>query len=104
MIQQAIAKQAVQTFVGNAQEEAAQRDRQEIIEIQNQHRPQERKYWWSRRAPNDAMLTAEERKLLKKVKSRAKFLDRGLSCCCCSIGFDAIVGKYISRINIKLIL
>lgn len=97
MIPQALAKQAVTTIVGNTQEEYVERSKREIIEIQKQHTNQTKKYWWSRRTPGDSMLTPLERKVLKRVKAQAKFLDSGLSCCCCQIGFDGLVGnkKYI---------
>ncbi|CEP18230.1 hypothetical protein [Parasitella parasitica] len=38
------------------------------------------------------VLRPEEQKLLKKVKSTAKFYDAGFSCCCFKIGMDALIG------------
>ncbi|KAI9250306.1 hypothetical protein BY458DRAFT_524715 [Sporodiniella umbellata] len=37
-------------------------------------------------------LTAEEHRVLKKVKSRAHLYDKGLSCCCFKVGLDGIIG------------
>ncbi|KAI8329929.1 hypothetical protein BC941DRAFT_441625 [Chlamydoabsidia padenii] len=54
--------------------------------------PQEPRRWWSRRPRPEDILTKEERKILKAVKSRAHFLDRGFSCCCIQIGFDGLIG------------
>lgn len=53
---------------------------------------QEPRRWWSRRPRPEDILTKEERKILKSVKSRAHFLDRGFSCCCIQIGFDGLIG------------
>ncbi|KAI8384537.1 uncharacterized protein BYT42DRAFT_562823 [Radiomyces spectabilis] len=52
----------------------------------------QRKWWWSRKPEPTAILSKEEQKILKKVKSRAYFLDRGMSCCCIQIGFDGLIG------------
>ncbi|KAI8889593.1 hypothetical protein K501DRAFT_208077 [Backusella circina FSU 941] len=65
---------------------------------QEQHRPIElveqpkKKYWWSKQPKADSILSIEEQRILKAVKSRAHFLDRGLTCCCFQIGFDGLVG------------
>ncbi|KAI9023721.1 hypothetical protein CLU79DRAFT_747882 [Phycomyces nitens] len=49
--------------------------------------------WWTSRAPKpESILSTKEQNILKKVKSRAYFLDRGISCCCMQIGFDGLVG------------
>lgn len=53
-------------------------------------RQNQKKHWWSTKP--DSILTQEETKILKRVKSRAHFLDRGLTCCCFQIGFDALIG------------
>ncbi|KAF7730991.1 hypothetical protein EC973_001037 [Apophysomyces ossiformis] len=54
--------------------------------------PPEKKRWWSRKPAPEDILTPKERKVLKKVKSRAHFLDQGISCCCIKVGFDGVVG------------
>ncbi|CAO3702809.1 unnamed protein product [Rhizopus stolonifer] len=41
---------------------------------------------------NEKPLSAEEQRVLKKVKSRAHLYDTGLSCCCFKIGLDGIIG------------
>ncbi|KAJ2960504.1 hypothetical protein NQZ79_g4140 [Umbelopsis isabellina] len=66
-------------------DQAAQRQEPEIA-MHN------RKHWWSRKAQADIILSPHERKVLKKVKSRAHFLDRGIHCCCFAVGFDGLVG------------
>ncbi|KAI8089103.1 uncharacterized protein BX664DRAFT_332167 [Halteromyces radiatus] len=48
--------------------------------------------WWSRRPRPEDILTKEERKILKSVKNKAYFLDRGVNCCCFQIGFDGLIG------------
>ncbi|KAG0177816.1 hypothetical protein DFQ29_004302 [Apophysomyces sp. BC1021] len=40
--------------------------------------PQEKKRWWSRKPAPEDILTPKEQKVLKKVKARAHFLDKGL--------------------------
>lgn len=92
MSKEAIAKYAFKSFMGtvnqsdNAHYQAHQRD----LEQQQQ---QAKKYWWSKAPAADAILTKEERRLLRKVKSRAHFLDQAVSCCCFRIGFDGLIGK-----------
>lgn len=49
---------------------------------------------------NEKPLSAEEQRVLKKVKSRAHLYDTGLSCCCFRIGLDGIIGKLFYTRNI----
>ncbi|KAI9249896.1 hypothetical protein BY458DRAFT_525331 [Sporodiniella umbellata] len=49
-------------------------------------------YWWQRKRQPVSPLTLEEQRVLKKVKGRAHYLDRGISCCCVQIGLDGLVG------------
>ncbi|KAI9497458.1 hypothetical protein BDB00DRAFT_804506 [Zychaea mexicana] len=56
------------------------------------HPQQKRKYFWQKKQDPYQFLTAHERKILHKVKSRAHTLDSGLNCCCCQIGLDPIIG------------
>ncbi|KAI8977904.1 hypothetical protein BDB01DRAFT_801122 [Pilobolus umbonatus] len=51
----------------------------------------QKKHWWGK-DKQGSILTQEEQKILKRVKSRAYFLDRGVTCCCLQIGFDAFIG------------
>ncbi|OZJ03955.1 hypothetical protein BZG36_02946 [Bifiguratus adelaidae] len=51
-----------------------------------------KRHWWQRKKEEDIGLTPFEAKVLRKVKRRAHFLDRGFRLCCCNIGFDALVG------------
>ncbi|KAL0091207.1 hypothetical protein F4703DRAFT_1837820 [Phycomyces blakesleeanus] len=57
-----------------------------------QQEQQSRKWWTSRVPKPESILSTKEQNILKKVKSRAYFLDRGISCCCIQIGFDGLVG------------
>ncbi|KAI8337827.1 hypothetical protein EDC96DRAFT_346186 [Choanephora cucurbitarum] len=84
MNKEAIAKYALKSFVGKAsQADNAQYQREA---------QQAKRYWWNKAPTADAILSKEERKLLKQVKSRAHFLDRAVSCCCFQIGFDGLIG------------
>ncbi|ORY92193.1 hypothetical protein BCR43DRAFT_497945 [Syncephalastrum racemosum] len=52
------------------------------------------RWFWSRKQEDDrfALLTDHERRILKKVKSRAHTLDKGFTCCGFSVGLDPIIG------------
>lgn len=89
MNKEAVAKYALKSFFGNQQKSSNSRLEQEQLELQQQ---QVKKKWWSKSQAPDSILSLEERQILKRVKGRAHFLDRGLSCCCFQIGFDGIVG------------
>lgn len=47
--------------------------------------------WWKPKPRPEDILDKRERKILKSVKSRAHFLDRGIHCCCFQIGFDGLI-------------
>lgn len=51
-----------------------------------------RKWFWNRKQDPYSVLPEHERRILKKVKTRAHLLDKGFSCCCCQIGLDPIIG------------
>ncbi|CAO3592195.1 unnamed protein product [Absidia cylindrospora] len=53
---------------------------------------QQPRQWWSRSPRPEDILTKQERKILKAVKKKAQFLDRGISLCCIQIGFDGPIG------------
>ena len=88
MNKEAIAKYALKSFVGKA----SQSDNAQYQTYQSEAQ-QAKRYWWNKAPAADAILSKEERKLLKQVKSRAHFLDRAVSCCCFQIGFDGLIGK-----------
>jgi hypothetical protein len=94
MNKEAMAKYALKSFAGSTQKTANQRHEQEQLELREQQNAA-KKRWWNKNQEPDSILSLEERKILKRVKSRAHFLDRGLSCCCFQIGFDGLVGKEI---------
>ncbi|KAI9488149.1 hypothetical protein BDB00DRAFT_982850 [Zychaea mexicana] len=51
-----------------------------------------KKHWWRKRPQADIILSAHDRQVLRKVKSRAWYLDRGFQCCCFTVGLDGIIG------------
>ncbi|KAG2227654.1 hypothetical protein INT45_004696 [Circinella minor] len=53
---------------------------------------QKKRYFWQKKEDPHYLLTPHEKKILHKVKSRARTLDSGLSCCCCQVGIDPIIG------------
>jgi hypothetical protein len=97
MNKEAVAKYALKSFISSQQQQqgTSNHTREQEIELQQQQQQQQaqRKYWWSKAKAPESILTKEEQRILKRVKSRAHFLDRGLSCCCFQIGFDGLVGK-----------
>lgn len=94
MNKEAAAKYAIKSFAGSQQKAFNESHERELLELQ-QHQKAAKKSWWSKAQEPESILSLEERKILKRVKSRAHFLDRGLSCCCFQIGFDGIVGMFI---------
>lgn len=52
-----------------------------------------KRHWWKRRPQADIILSPRDRQVLRKVKSRAWYLDKGFKCCCFQVGLDGIVGK-----------
>ncbi|KAI7865174.1 hypothetical protein BDF14DRAFT_1827958 [Spinellus fusiger] len=54
--------------------------------------PSSRKWWQSKPPKPENILSPKEKKILKKVKARAYFLDKGVSCCCVQIRFDGLIG------------
>lgn len=93
MNKDAVAKYALKSFAGSQQKAANERHEREQLELQ-EHQRAAKKRWWNKAQEPESILSLEERKILKRVKSRAHFLDRGLSCCCFQIGFDGIIGKF----------
>lgn len=52
-----------------------------------------RKHWWSRKAEASIILSERDRSILRQVKRRAYYLDRGFKCCCFNVGLDGVVGE-----------
>jgi hypothetical protein len=92
MNKEAVTNYAIKKMVSSAFPQEPQRP----IELVEQPK---KKYWWSKQAKPQSILSPEEQRILKKVKSRAHFLDRGLTCCCFQIGFDGLVGKKLKKNN-----
>ncbi|KAG1438156.1 hypothetical protein G6F56_012765 [Rhizopus delemar] len=59
----------------------------EAIEEANRNEPR-----WKRTMMPDVILKAQERKVLKRVKRNAWYLDKGCYCCGLNIGLDGLVG------------
>ncbi|KAG0168804.1 hypothetical protein DFQ28_009629 [Apophysomyces sp. BC1034] len=51
-----------------------------------------KRHWWHRQPQPDIILSANDRTVLRTVKQRAWYLDKGCQCCCFSIGLDPIIG------------
>ncbi|CDH58721.1 hypothetical protein RO3G_10750 [Lichtheimia corymbifera JMRC:FSU:9682] len=51
-----------------------------------------KKHWWKKRPQADIILSAHDRQILRTVKKRAWYLDRGCKCCCLQVGLDGVVG------------
>jgi hypothetical protein len=93
MNKEAVTNYAIKKMVSSAFPQEPQRP-QRPIELVEQSK---KKYWWSKQPRPQSILSTEEQRILKKVKSRAHFLDRGLTCCCFQIGFDGLVGKKLKK-------
>ncbi|KAI9263073.1 hypothetical protein BY458DRAFT_514768 [Sporodiniella umbellata] len=59
------------------------------IERANRH---EARRWNRDSGGAEVILNAQERKLLKRVKKRAWYLDKGCMCCGLNVGLDGVVG------------
>lgn len=82
MNKETMIKYALKSFVN---------EKQQVVQSST---PEKKTSWWSRKKQQPVSpLTLEEQRILRKVKSRAHFLDRGLSCCCFQVGFDGLVGN-----------
>ncbi|CAO3629694.1 unnamed protein product [Cunninghamella blakesleeana] len=66
------------------QKKTLEKPSQEVIQGQSS--------WWKSKPKPEDILDKREKKILKSVKLRAHFLDRGIHCCCFQIGFDGLVG------------
>lgn len=95
MSKNALAKYVIKRVLEPSDKKAMQRP---IDQAAVRHEPEislpEKKHWWSKKAEADIILNPQERKVLRKVKRQAHYLDRGFHCCCFAIGIDGLVGKY----------
>lgn len=71
----------------------------EIVALQQEElaKLNEGRSWWSRSSRQysqpDIILNDQDRKVLRSVKWRAQYLDKGWECCYFSFGFDFFIGK-----------
>lgn len=61
-----------------------------------------KRHWWSKRPQADIILSAHDRQVLRRVKSRAWHLDCGFKCCCFTVGLDGIVGMTCGQKNFEM--
>ncbi|KAI8088755.1 uncharacterized protein BX664DRAFT_331293 [Halteromyces radiatus] len=64
----------------------------EIKAAQEEAAKTTKRHWWKRQQQPDIILSERDRQVLRAVKRRATYLDKGCSCCCFSFGFDFIIG------------
>lgn len=89
-----MAKYAIKQFISNNQQSSSNHHQQQHAE-QIALEQRQKKRWWNKAEKADAILSPQERAILKRVKKRAILLDKGMDCCCCQIGLDGIIGKAI---------
>ncbi|KAI9472123.1 MAG: hypothetical protein EXX96DRAFT_582961 [Benjaminiella poitrasii] len=92
MNKETLAKHVIKDFISGLPTSTGSRQQQHQQYELQQQQPASSKHWWHMKREQPSILSKEEQKLLNKVKSRAHFLDRGLTCCCFQIGFDGLVG------------
>jgi hypothetical protein len=89
MNREAMAKYALKSLMSDSQRKQQQQQQLQ----QEQQQSKKKNWWWNKQPKPESILSLEEQRVLKRVKERAHFLDRGVSCCCFQVGFDGIVGK-----------
>ncbi|KAL4215310.1 hypothetical protein AB4K20DRAFT_1964115 [Rhizopus microsporus] len=87
---EAMAKYVLKSLMSDSQRQQQQQQQQQLQQEQQQSK--KKNWWWNKQPKPESILSLEEQRVLKRVKSRAHFLDRGVSCCCFQVGFDGIVG------------
>lgn len=96
-----MAKYALKSLMSDSQRQQQQQQQLQ----QEQQQSKKKNWWWNKQPKPESILSLEEQRVLKRVKSRAHFLDRGVSCCCFQVGFDGIVGKLsIHYFSISLLI
>jgi hypothetical protein len=63
-----------------------------------------RKHWWSRKAQAEIILSEKDRKILRSVKRRAYYLDRGFKCCCFNVGLDGVIGERLCNFSPTILM
>ncbi|KAF7726620.1 hypothetical protein EC973_008584 [Apophysomyces ossiformis] len=51
-----------------------------------------KRHWWHRQPQPDIILNEKDRAVLRSVKRRAWYLDKGCQCCGFSVGLDPVIG------------
>ncbi|KAI8344164.1 hypothetical protein BC941DRAFT_407915 [Chlamydoabsidia padenii] len=64
----------------------------EIRAAQEEAAKTHKRQWWKRQEQPDIILSDRDRQVLRAVKRRATYLDKGCSCCCFTFGFDFVIG------------
>ncbi|KAI8069648.1 hypothetical protein BC940DRAFT_236474 [Gongronella butleri] len=64
----------------------------EVLALQEEAAQSSKRFWWKRQAKPDIILSKRDRRVLRAVKRRAIFLDKGFNCCCFTFGFDFLIG------------
>ncbi|CEP07220.1 hypothetical protein [Parasitella parasitica] len=90
MNKEKMAKYAIKKFIAHNQQSTSSHPQTPNQQPTPEQHP--KKHWWSKAEAADAILTPQEREVLRRVKKRAVLLDKGMNCCCCQIGLDGIVG------------
>ncbi|ORX60707.1 hypothetical protein DM01DRAFT_1317372 [Hesseltinella vesiculosa] len=64
----------------------------EVLALQEEAAKSSKHFWWKRQQKPDVILSKRDRQVLRAVKRRAVFLDKGFNCCCFTFGFDFLIG------------
>lgn len=100
MNKDALIKYGVQQVLSPYRPKAPGSELQKQTVIEMEASQQKKRYFWQRKPDPLDYLTPHERAVLKKVKKQARWLDKGIGCCCCQVGVDPIIGE-LSRTFMK---
>ncbi|CDH60827.1 hypothetical protein RO3G_10750 [Lichtheimia corymbifera JMRC:FSU:9682] len=92
MNKDALIKYGVQQVLAPYRPKAPGSELQKQTVIEMEASQQKKRYFWQRKPDPLDYLTPHERAVLKKVKKQARWLDKGIGCCCCQVGVDPIIG------------
>lgn len=94
MNKDALIKYGVQQVLAPYRPKAPGSELQKQTVIEMEASQQKKRYFWQRKPDPLDYLTPHERAVLKKVKKQARWLDKGIGCCCCQVGVDPIIGEF----------
>lgn len=97
MNKDALIKYGVQQVLAPYRPKAPGSELQKQTVIEMEASQQKKRYFWQRKPDPLDYLTPHERAVLKKVKKQARWLDKGIGCCCCQVGVDPIIGELYYR-------